>query len=147
MPRSCHACGASLEGRRPQARFCDATCRSAGHKAKALRGTPLTLLTNETRLLPAERLAPAVESALTQMTWLTGTDDALARLALEYATLLDDSRESDAYAERLVKVGPQLLTTLKALGGTPAERKALGVEREVKGKLAQLRQARAGTAG
>ncbi len=39
--RTCEACGAGLEGRRPQARFCDGTCRQRGARrlAPPNRGT------------------------------------------------------------------------------------------------------------
>jgi hypothetical protein len=39
-------------------------------------------------------------------------------------------------------LGPNMLATLKALGGTPAERKALGVEIESVDALAELRARR-----
>ncbi len=41
--RTCEACGAGLEGRRPQARFCDGTCRQRGARRPKTPATDQTL--------------------------------------------------------------------------------------------------------
>ena len=96
-------------------------------------------------MAPVGRLKPqvrsvfkAVSSSLEAMTWLAPADAALVALALEYAHQIDVA--DDPKVTRWV--GPQLLNVMKALGGSPAERKALGLEENVRGKLAELRNAR-----
>ena len=94
------------------------------------------------------RKAPAtlretVDAAVDAMDWLNESDQGAAALARAQASAID-AAEDRGYA--VAKVGPQLLATLSELGGTPGSRKALGVEAKVKGKLAQLREAR-GRAG
>ncbi len=39
--RTCERCGASLEGRRPDARFCSPACRRAGARQRDARRAPL----------------------------------------------------------------------------------------------------------
>jgi hypothetical protein len=75
------------------------------------------------------------------MTWLAPTDQAAVDLALAYAERIDEALAGgDGYeVTKALYLGPHLLNTLRALGGAPAERKALGAEQEVSGKLAQLR--------
>ncbi len=86
---------------------------------------------------PATVLA-AVTSAVAAMTWLQPTDRALVALALQYARTIDAAEDQKTVGW----VGPHLANTLRALGGAPAERKALGIEEPVRGKLAELRAAR-----
>jgi hypothetical protein len=89
------------------------------------------------------------------MNWLESSDAALVAVARKYAEVvdgpeLDRSKLDEAerlaldieLAKRVGWIGPHLINAIKALGGAPAERKALGVEREVKGKLSELRAAR-----
>ncbi len=86
-------------------------------------------------------LSDAVRDAVAAMPWLKPSDGAAVDLALLYAARIDEAVES-ADGQELTKalyLGPHLLATLRALGGAPAERKALGVEESVGGKLAQLR--------
>jgi hypothetical protein len=75
------------------------------------------------------------------MTWLKPTDRAVVDLALVYADRIDRalSSESGPNVTKALYLGPHLLNALKALGGAPAERKTLGAEEAVVGKLAQLR--------
>ena len=82
-----------------------------------------------------EGVLGAVSSSLQAMTWLTPADDGLVALALEYAKQIDAA--DDPKIARWV--GPQLFAVMKSLGGAPAERKALAVEENVRGKLAELR--------
>ncbi len=91
--------------------------------------------------MAAESLEEAVEAAVAAMPWLKDSDAAAVQLALEYARRIDGSGDAkDLY------LGPHLLQTLRALGGTPGDRKALQVEEAVHGKLAHLRAVRGGKA-
>lgn len=89
-------------------------------------------------------LAESVRSSIEAMSWLEDSDQAAAELAIKYATQVDVAVESgDPEAARsAMYLGPHLLNALRALGGTPVERKALGVESKARGKLALLRDAR-----
>lgn len=79
-----------------------------------------------------------MSAAVKAMTWLGPSDQGMVSLALEYARRIDEASE-----ERTVGwLGPHLANVLRSLGGTPADRKALGVEEQVRGKLAALRAAR-----
>lgn len=120
---------------------------------------------------PHERapdLREAVKNAISKMTWLDASDEALRALALRQAEEIETAIEraqmlSDLYDlaagdsviyKRLqaleaqcevVKVvgliGPQLTAVLRELGGTPAGRKALKPDQPVGGRLAALRSA------
>jgi hypothetical protein len=89
----------------------------------------------------AASLSEAVERAVGAMTWLKPTDGAAVDLARVYAARIDEALETADGQEvtKALYLGPHLLNTLRALGGAPAERKALGAEEAVGGKLAQLR--------
>ncbi len=115
-----------------------------------------------------EGLLNLVDDAIRHMTWLTDADQAMVALARKYAWEIDHAQDlADAVAEirpsdldnsgknRLRQLelradvakyvgwlGPHLANALKALGGSPAERKSLGVEEAVHGHLAALRAAR-----
>lgn len=91
-----------------------------------------------TELKQPEGLYGAVSAAVGAMTWLTVADRGMVALALEYARQIDAADDGKAVGF----LGQNLMLALKALGGAPAERKALGVEEEVRGKLSQLRAAR-----
>ncbi len=80
----------------------------------------------------------AVTAAVEAMPWLGPADQGMVALALEYARRID-AAEDDKAAGYL---GQNLSGVLRALGGAPAERKALGVEEQVAGKLAALRASR-----
>ncbi len=88
-------------------------------------------------------LSSDLSAALDHMTWLTPTDGGAVALARLYAHQIDTVvAEHEVGSQELTKalyLGPHLLNTLRALGGAPAERKALGLEEAVGGKLAQLR--------
>lgn len=91
-------------------------------------------------------LRESVEASVGAMGWLKPTDQAAVDLALTYATRIDEALQ---YADgqevtKALYLGPHLLNTLRALGGAPAERKALGAEDSVGGKLAQLRKINGG---
>jgi len=86
-------------------------------------------------------LADSVATSVKAMTWLKPTDQAAVDLALTYAERIDEALAT-AEGQEITKalyLGPHLLNTLRAIGGAPVERKALGVEEAVGGKLAQLR--------
>lgn len=86
-------------------------------------------------------LSESVTAAVESMTWLKASDRAAVDLALTYAARIDEAIETAEGQEvtKALYLGPHLLNTLRALGGAPAERKALGLEEAVGGKLAQLR--------
>lgn len=86
-------------------------------------------------------LEQSVHDAVALMVWLAPTDQAAVDLALTYAARIDEALEFGEGVEvtKALYLGPHLLNTLRALGGTPLERKALAVEEAVGGKLAQLR--------
>ena len=89
-------------------------------------------------------LVDSVDRAVAQMHWLTPADQGLVDVARRYAQQIEDAEvEGGEVAWKMVGwLGPHLVNTLKSLGGSPAERQALGVNQEVRGKLAELRAAR-----
>lgn len=89
----------------------------------------------------ADSLEAAVRAAIDSMTWLEASDQGMVALALRYARQIDSAGDDEAKVTGWM--GPHLVNALKALGGAPGERQGLDVEREVKGKLAQMRQQRA----
>jgi hypothetical protein len=82
----------------------------------------------------------SVDAAIAQMTWLKPSDYAMVTLALKYAQQMDAAVDDSRAVGYL---GQQLHAVLRSLGGSPAERKALNIEVEANGKLAELRKARA----
>ena len=90
------------------------------------------------------RLATSVQTAVGRMHWLADTDQAAIDLALTYAARIDEALEFGEGQEvtKALYLGPHLLNTLRALGGTPGDRKALAVESDVKGRLGELRALR-----
>lgn len=93
----------------------------------------------------APNLVSSVRKTVKSMHWLTDADQAAVDLALRYAQQIEDAAQSDNAHERtkmLGWLGPNLLAALKSLGGTPAERKALGVELDAIDSLAELRARR-----
>ena len=91
-------------------------------------------------------LATSVRRSVQKMTWLDESDNAAVDLAIRYATAIEHIAKtgSDAEAQKALGwLGPHLLNTLKSLGGTPGERRALGAESEAKGRLAEIRALRA----
>jgi len=87
---------------------------------------------------PPATVLGAVTAAVDAMTWLQASDRALVALAYEYARTIDAAGDPKTVGW----VGPHLANVLRALGGAPADRKALGIEEPVRGKLAELRAAR-----
>lgn len=88
-----------------------------------------------------ESMVLAVRSAVAAMVWLKPSDGAMVTLALKYAEQVDAATlEGDTRA--VGYCGQQLHGVLRSLGGSPAERRALNIEVEANGKLAELRQAR-----
>lgn len=96
----------------------------------------------------AASLEQQVQAAIDAMTWLQPSDGGGVALALTYARRIDEALASGEGQEvtKALYLGPHLLNTLKSLGGAPFERKELGVEGAVGGKLAQLRAIRGGQA-
>ena len=92
----------------------------------------------------ALNLVESVTAAVHAMHWLEDSDQALVGLAIRYAERIEEAAaEGGQTSYKMVGwLGPHLTHTLKSLGGAPAERKALGVEKAVKGRLAELRAAR-----
>lgn len=93
---------------------------------------------------PAELLAPSVEQTLAALE-LDDKDAAAAQLTAVYARVIDDARDP-AWAARWI--GPLLLQALAEMHATPASRKAGKVKEPAKRaptRVAQLRQAHAGT--
>jgi transketolase C-terminal domain/subunit len=82
----------------------------------------------------------SVDAAIAQMVWLKPSDYAMVTLALKYAQQMDAAVDDSRAVGYL---GQQLHAVLRSLGGSPAERKALNIEVEANGKLAELRKARA----
>lgn len=108
--------------------------------------------TKKTTTRPRKAAAPApqpmtlvesVDAAIAAMEWLEPSDIALAAMARSYAAQIEDPNvDAEERAKRAGWMGPHLVNALKALGGAPAERKALVKERDVRGKLAEMRAAR-----
>lgn len=92
----------------------------------------------------APSLVESVTTAVRSMHWLGDSDQAMVDLAIRYAKQIEDAAEQggDVAFKMVGWLGPHLANTLKSLGGAPAERKALGVDKAVKGRLAELRAAR-----
>lgn len=93
---------------------------------------------------PTPSLVDSVTAATRAMHWLDDSDQAMVDLAIRYAQRIEEAAAEggDQSFKMVGWLGPHLANTLKSLGGAPAERKALGVERAVKGRLAELRAAR-----
>jgi len=87
------------------------------------------------KLNPPEGVLGAVRAAVEAMPWLGPADQGMVALALDYARRIDAAADDKAAGY----LGQNLSGVLRALGGAPAERKALGVEEQVAGKLAALR--------
>jgi hypothetical protein len=84
----------------------------------------------------------AYNTAIESMHWLTDSDAAAVELGRQYAQRIDEALEFGEGQEvtKALYLGPHLLNTLREIGGTPPGRAALNTEREVKGKLALLRE-------
>ena len=90
------------------------------------------------KMNPPTGVLGAVTAAMAAMPWLGPADQGMVALALEYARRIDEADD----AKGVGYLGQNLSGVLRALGGAPAERKALGVEEQVAGRLAQLRAGR-----
>ena len=93
---------------------------------------------------PLERQIDAAEK---DMEWLTGADKAAVELARVYARRIDEAtlKEEGQEVTKALYLGPHLLNTLRALGGTPDERMKMlatkGDEKEVN-QIDELRKKR-----
>lgn len=83
-------------------------------------------------------LVTSVRRAIKAMHWLEESDKATVDLAIRYAKEIEQADD----VKTIAWMGPHLLNALKSLGGTPAERKALGLERQTKSRLAEIRALR-----
>src|SRR5699024_1402561 len=83
---------------------------------------------------PLER---QIDAAVDGMEWLSEADKASVELARVYARRIDEAtlNEQGQEVTKALYLGPHLLNTLKALGGTPDERMKMlatkGEEKEV----------------
>lgn len=98
-------------------------------------------------------LLASVNASVAAMAWVQDGDAATVELAREYARRIDaaldfaranpDDQKAQEAATKALYLGPHLLNTLRALGGTPDARKELGGdEGKAKGKLSVLRERR-----
>ena len=95
--------------------------------------------------MASPNLVASVRRSIKGMHWLEESDKAAVDLAIRYAKEIEaaaDSGDSAESAKVIAWMGPHLLNALKSLGGTPAERKALGAERQAKSRLAEIRALR-----
>jgi len=100
-----------------------------------------------TRRRKPENLVDVLDAAVPAMGWLTEADQPMIALARRYAAEIEAAAASESENQRTKMVGwlgPHLLSTLKAMGGTPEARKALSIDSQAKGRLAELRERRAG---
>ena len=65
--RPCERCGAPLEGRRPEARFCSAACRRAAGRERETRSASFGPNPAESHCEDAARRAHASEAALQRL--------------------------------------------------------------------------------
>lgn len=72
-------------------------------------------------------LEASVRKSVEAMLWLEPSDEAAVDLAVTYAARIDDAVANGEGQDvtKALYLGPHLLNTLRALGGAPAERKAL----------------------
>lgn len=72
-------------------------------------------------------LETSVRKSVEGMPWLGPSDTAAIDLAAAYAAQIDSAVATGEGQDvtKALYLGPHLLNTLRALGGTPAERKAL----------------------
>ena len=95
--------------------------------------------------MASPNLVTSVRKAVKAMHWLEESDQASADLAVRFAKDIESAAASgdpDRTSKVLATTGRELMAALKALGGTPAERRALNVERQAKSRLAEIRALR-----
>ena len=87
-------------------------------------------------------LTESVEATFAAMPWLQDSDRAAMDLALSYARRIDEAVETGEGQEvtKALYLGPHLLNTLRALGGTPSDRRGLKVEESAGGTLLAMQQ-------
>lgn len=94
----------------------------------------MVLLSDDRIPGPLER---QIDAAVDGMEWLSEADKASVELARVYARRIDEAtlNEQGQEVTKALYLGPHLLNTLKALGGTPDERMKMlatkGEEKEV----------------
>lgn len=90
------------------------------------------------QIKPPTGVLGAVQGAVQAMPWLAPSDQGLVALALDYARRIDLALDDKSAGY----LGQNLTGVLRALGGSPGDRKSLGVEEQIHGKLAALRSGR-----
>ncbi|THV27931.1 hypothetical protein E9998_13145 [Glycomyces paridis] len=101
-----------------------------------------------------------VDAAIDQMTWLTLADAGLVATARTYADQIDASLALEhgvkcgscgevthtanqaEITKAVYMLAPNLQNTLKALGGSPHDRKALDIKEGKRGRLQKIREKR-----
>lgn len=86
-------------------------------------------------------LRKATEQSIAAMTWLTPTDEAAKQATIVAASAVDDLLAAGDTGKAVFAL-PHLINSLKAIGGTPAERKALNAsgDDEDTSELGQMRK-------
>ena len=86
--------------------------------------------------LALKRLAESLDA----MPWLAESDTALRALAMRLAERIESAVEAGEDVTKIVGwLGPQLQGVLRDLGGTPAARQAMKVDKPVGSRLAEIR--------
>jgi hypothetical protein len=146
--RPCERCGTEFKARSKAHRFCSPACRDAA-KAKAATAPDRGPSMRET-----------VDGAIAKMSWLTEADQGLVATARTYADQIDaslalqegvkcahcgETTQTANQAEitkAVYMLAPNLQNTLKALGGSPHDRKALDIKGGKRGRLQGIREKR-----
>lgn len=95
--------------------------------------------------MASPNLVTSVRRAVKAMHWLEESDQASVDLAIRFAKDIEAAAESGDLVHTskvLATAGRELMAVLRSLGGTPAERRALNVERQAKSRLAEIRALR-----
>jgi hypothetical protein len=146
--RDCEHCGTSFKARSKSHRFCSPACRSAPRAAA------------EPEIEQGPSMRETVDGAIAQMTWLTPSDQGLVATARTYADQIDASlqlqhgvkcdhcdevttvADQTEITKAIYMLAPNLQNTLKQLGGSPHDRKALEIKEGKRGRLSTIRQKR-----
>jgi len=92
----------------------------------------------------ATPLEVEVCKAVAEMPWIELSDQAAVELACRYARWIEMAAHTNL-GRAAEQIGPRLEAVLVELGATPASRlKITGTQKQVNGRLAELRQARRG---
>jgi hypothetical protein len=95
------------------------------------------------RIIGLVSIEAATRQAIRACPWLGESDAGMVELAISLAAQIDhEIEDGDAVSLSVGRLAPHLTTALRALGGAPAERRAIAGA-AVPGRLAELRAARA----